>query len=110
MLIGLESIAVIALVALAGTVFLRSRVAPSAHKTVTVLLADFENSTSDPVFDGTLESSFGLAIEAAPFVNAYNRTQAHKIASQVQPGTTRLDETTSRLVASREGISVVISG
>jgi len=110
MMTGLAAIAVIAIVALAVIVFVRSRVAPTAHKTVTVLLADFENSTADSVFDGTLESSFGLAIEAAPFVNAYNRTQARKVVGQVKPGATALDEANSRLVASREGISVVISG
>jgi tetratricopeptide (TPR) repeat protein len=107
---ALAGVAVLALVALAATVFLRFRGAPTAHKTVTVLLADFENSTAESVFDGTLESSFGLAIEAAPFVNAYNRAQAHKVVGQVKPGATALDEANSRLVASREGISVVISG
>lgn len=107
---GLAAVAVLAIAALVATVFLRSRGAPTAHKTVTVLLADFENSTADSVFDGTLESSFGLAIESAPFVNAYNRTQAHKVVGQVKAGATALDEANSRLVASREGISVVISG
>jgi tetratricopeptide (TPR) repeat protein len=107
---ALASVAVLAIAALAITVFMRTRVAPTAHKTVTVLLADFQNSTGDSVFDGTLESSFGLAIEAAPFINAYNRTQAHKIVSQVKQGATALDEANSRLVASREGISVVITG
>jgi len=109
-MIGLGAVAVLAIAALVVTVLLRSRGAPTAHKTVTVLLADFENSTGDSVFDGTLESSFGLAIEAAPFVNAFNRTQAHKVVGQVKPGATALDEANSRLVASREGISVVISG
>ncbi len=107
------SVAIVALLALSAVGsfwLLRSRIAPTAHKTVTVLLADFANSTSDPVFDGTLESSFGLAIEGAPFINAYNRAQAHKIVGQVKPGATALDEANARLVAQREGISVVISG
>jgi eukaryotic-like serine/threonine-protein kinase len=109
-MIGLATVAVIAIAALATVVLVRSRSAPTVHKTVTVLLAEFENSTGDSIFDGTLESSFGLAIEAAPFVNAYNRGQAHKIVGQVKAGATALDEANSRLVASREGISVVISG
>lgn len=109
MMVTLASVAVIAVAALATIAVMRFRSAPTAHKTVTVLLADFQNSTGDSVFDGTLESSFGLAIEAAPFVNAYNRGQARKIVGQVK-GSAALDEANSRLVASREGISVVISG
>jgi len=109
-MIGLAAVAVLAIATLATIVLLRPHGPPAAHKTVTVLLADFENGTSDSVFDGTLESSFGLALEGAPFVNTYNRGLAHKVLGQVKPGATILDEASSRLVASREGISVIISG
>jgi len=105
------AVAVIVATIAAGVWFIGSRLAPTAHKPVTVLLADFGNTTGDSVFDGTLESSFGLAIEAAPFVNAYNRGQARKVlVDQVKKGTTTLDEANARLVAEREGVSVVISG
>lgn len=107
---GVAIMALLSLAVVGGFWLLRSGIAPTAHKTVTVLLADFTNSTADPVFDGTLESSFGLAIEGAPFINAYNRAQAHKIVGQVKSGATALDEANARLVAQREGISVVISG
>src|SRR5205807_4428999 len=53
MLAGIAAVAI----ALAGVAFwtarFRSRVS-EPHKTVTVLLADFQNGTSDPVFDGTV--------------------------------------------------------
>ncbi|MCU1309394.1 MAG: Serine/threonine-protein kinase PknB [Candidatus Angelobacter sp.] len=80
------------------------------HEAVTVLLADFNNTTSDPVFDGTLEPAFGLALEGASFLNSYNRGQARKIAAQLHEGNTALDEAGARLVAVREGIGVVVSG
>src|SRR6266478_1538768 len=51
---------------------------------VSVLIADFNNETGEPIFDGTLETMFGLALEGASFVSLYNRGQAHKIAAQVQ--------------------------
>ena len=82
----------------------------AAHKPVSVLVADLENRTGDPVFDGTLEPVLTLALEGAAFVNSYSRTQAHKTAAQIQAGTTGLDERMARLVAAREGLSVVISG
>ena len=82
----------------------------AAHATVKILLADFQNQTSDSVFDGTLGSSFGLAMEGAPFISAYNRAQAHKIMKQINPQATQLDDTNASLVAVREGVNVVIGG
>ena len=103
------AVAAVAVVA-AGLWFVRSRGGAAVHPTVTVLLADFNNATSDPVFDGTVEAGFALAIEGAPFISAYNRGQARKIIAQMKPGATALDEASAKLVALREGISVVISG
>jgi eukaryotic-like serine/threonine-protein kinase len=77
---------------------------------VSVLIADFSNETGDPIFDGTLESMFGVALEGASFVSLYNRGQAHKLAAQVQPGATQLDEKSARLVSMREGVGVIVGG
>jgi serine/threonine protein kinase/tetratricopeptide (TPR) repeat protein len=108
---AMAAIAVL-LVAISATVwFARSRPAtPQATKTVTLLVADFDNGTSDPVFDGSLESSFALGIEGASFINSYNRGQARKTIGQLKPGSTVLNEADARLVAVREGIEVVVSG
>ncbi len=80
------------------------------HPTVKILLADFQNNTSDAVFDGTLESSFALAMEGAPFISAYNRTQARKTLTTINPAANLLNEAGASLVAVREGVNVVISG
>ena len=81
-----------------------------APKPVTLLVADFDNRTSDAVFDGTLEPAFTVAMEGANFINSYRRDQARKIAAQLQPGATGLDESLARLVAVREGLNTVIAG
>ncbi len=101
------------LVALSAWWILRSRRAPvpaAGHKAESVLIADFENKTGDPVFDGTLEPAFGLALEGASFVTSYSRPAAKKIAAQLQPTATGLSEPLARLVAVREGIQVVTAG
>jgi tetratricopeptide (TPR) repeat protein/TolB-like protein len=79
------------------------------HAPVSILVADLDNTTSDPVFDGTLESVFNTELETVSFVNAYKRGSAHRIASQLSPGS-KMDEAVARLVARREGISVIVSG
>jgi tetratricopeptide (TPR) repeat protein/predicted Ser/Thr protein kinase len=77
-------------------------------KLVTMLVADFANATAEPLFDDALEPTFNIALEGAPFISAYDRGQAHRIAAQLRPGTTNLDEALARLVAEREGINVVV--
>ncbi len=84
--------------------------AAAPRRLQSVLIADFENKTGEPIFDGTLESSFGLAMEGASFVSNYNRGQARKIAAQLQPGSTGLTEALGRLVAVREGVHIVTAG
>ncbi|MCI0351167.1 MAG: protein kinase [Acidobacteriales bacterium] len=84
--------------------------APTAQRPISVLVADFKNDTSDPIFEGTLEPAFNLALEGAPFISGYNRGQARKIAAQMNSGNAAVDEAGARLIATREGINVVISG
>ncbi len=83
---------------------------PTVQKTQSVLVADFANHTGDPVFDGTLEPAFTIALEGASFVSSYSRNAARKVAAQLSPGATGLDQTLARLVAVREGVNVVTSG
>ena len=82
----------------------------AAGPTRSVLIADFENKTGDPVFEGTLETAFTIALEDASFITSYRRDAARKVAAQLQPGATGLPEALARLVAAREGVSVVTSG
>jgi tetratricopeptide (TPR) repeat protein len=82
----------------------------AAHAPVSVLMSDFQNGTSDSVFDGTLEPTFNLALEGASFITSYSRADAKKTAVQLQPGSSSMDESLARLVAQREGVSVVVGG
>src|SRR6266850_7945225 len=100
------------LVALAAFMF-RNWLTPkpvTMHTPVTVLVADFDNPTGDPLFSGSLETTCETALEEAPFINKYNRSQARTVLGRIQKGATKLDEAAARLVAIREGISVVVAG
>ena len=80
------------------------------HPPVTVLVADFDNKTGDPVFDETLEPMLGVALEGAPFISSFNRGQAKKVAARLQPGMTHMDAALAQLVAVREGLNAVVAG
>jgi eukaryotic-like serine/threonine-protein kinase len=106
------ALAVVALLGM-GTLLVREKLlvrAPVKHAPISLLLTDFNNATGDPVFNGTLEPMLGVALEGASFISLYDRGQAHKIALQLQPGGLLLDDQLARLVAMREGVSVVVDG
>jgi tetratricopeptide (TPR) repeat protein len=77
---------------------------------ITLLVADFKNATSDPIFEGTFEPILTVAMEGASFINAYKRQDARKIAGQLKLDSASLDEAAARLVALREGIGAILSG
>jgi tetratricopeptide (TPR) repeat protein len=100
-------------VALVFSVYMNITAGPSVVEEpdpVSVLIADFDNQTGNPLFDGLLEQAFIIGIESAPHITSYQRNEALKIAGIVQPGAEALDATVSRLVAVREGIQLVLSG
>jgi tetratricopeptide (TPR) repeat protein len=81
----------------------------AAKEPVSVLIANFTNETGDPVFDGVVEEALALGIESASFVTIYPRREALRIAATIKPGAP-LNEETARLVALREGVSLVLTG
>ncbi|HMC77129.1 MAG TPA: protein kinase [Vicinamibacterales bacterium] len=85
---------------------------PAPRDPVSILIADFENGPRDPVFDGALEQALGLAMEGAPFVTNYSRLTAKQLATRLnlEGAGGRMNESAARLIASREGIKVVLAG
>ena len=74
-----------------------------------ILIADFDNETGDPLFEGSLEQALNIGIEGASFITAYSRPTARELIETISPGTP-LNAEGARLVAVREGIKLVMSG
>ena len=74
-----------------------------------VLIADFDNQTGDPLFEGSLEQALNIGIEGASFITAFSRGKARELIETISPGGS-LDADGARLVAVREGIKLVMSG
>jgi len=79
------------------------------HEPITVLIADFENSTGNPLFDGSLEQALGIGIEGAAFINAMRRDAALSEVRALELGE-RLDEQSARLVSVRQNVDTVLTG
>jgi len=84
--------------------------AAAPPQVLSLLVADFKNETGEDVFEGTLEPVFTIALEAAPFINCYKRTDAHRTALRLGLDAGVLDEASGRLVAGSENLNIVTSG
>ncbi len=84
---------------------------PRTLEPVPVLVADFDNRTGDPVFDGALEQTFGISLEGASSITVFDRQAAAELAGQLDPGSgKRLDIGRAQLVCRSKGIKVLVSG
>lgn len=77
---------------------------------VSVLIADFDNLTGDPVFDGSLRQALQIGLEGAPFITTFPRASAIRTAKTLQPESTGLSRELARLVSVREGIDILLDG
>ncbi|MFI5116765.1 MAG: tetratricopeptide repeat protein [Terriglobales bacterium] len=77
----------------------------------TILLADFANSTGDPVFDDTLKTALSVSLQQSPFLNVLSD---HKIATTLQAMTrstdTKLTPAVARELCQRAGSKAYIAG
>jgi serine/threonine protein kinase/tetratricopeptide (TPR) repeat protein len=103
------SAAIAAIAIVATTWLIAGRPAPPPPDPVAILVADFSNTTGEPVFDGLMEQAVTVGVEGASFITALPRASAVRVARLIKAGT-RLDEPTARLVALREGVKVVLLG
>jgi serine/threonine protein kinase/tetratricopeptide (TPR) repeat protein len=77
----------------------------------TVVLADFINTTGDPVFDGTLRRGLSAQLEQSPFLNLLSDDHiAQTLKLMEQPSTTRLTHELARQVCQRTAGVATIEG
>jgi len=98
-----------ALIALSGGFWWYTRPVPVVqHDPVSVVIADFENTTGDATFDRTLEPTFKRALEDVGFISAYDRSGISRTLGVRVPE--KLDEAAASQVAINQGLGVVLSG
>jgi len=75
---------------------------------VSIVIADFENTTGEVAFDRTLEPTLRRALEGAGFITAFDRVGIRRTVGVAVPD--KLDETAARELAARQGLGIVLSG
>jgi DNA-binding winged helix-turn-helix (wHTH) protein/tetratricopeptide (TPR) repeat protein len=103
--------AVVALLAVAAAYVVRMRRSPPLNEADLVLVADFVNTTGEPVFDGTLKQALTVKLAESPFFNIAQDTatrQTLKLMSR--SADERVVPPVAREVCQREGAKAVVGG
>jgi len=102
---------VLVLVVLAAGAYLYLRRTPRLTDKDTIVLADFANTTGDPVFDDTLKQALSISLQQSPFLNVLSEQRMRDSLSLMgrSPGE-RLNEETARELCQRTESGAVLSG
>lgn len=88
----------------------------SPHPTVlssqdTIVLAEFDNSTGDPVFDGALKVALAVALEQSPFLKVFPDDRVRETLTLMQRSPDeRVTRATAREIARREQLKALVTG
>jgi tetratricopeptide (TPR) repeat protein len=112
---GLRGIAITAAAAAAiglalGGYFYRSRT-PALTEKDAIVLADFTNTTGEPVFDDTLRQGLSVQLRQTPFFRLVSPDRiAHSLRLMEKPPGTRLTPEVARQVCQRAGATIEVDG
>jgi serine/threonine protein kinase/tetratricopeptide (TPR) repeat protein len=77
----------------------------------TIVLADFTNTTGDPVFDGTLRRGLAVQLEQSPFLSLISDDRMQKVLRMMgQPPDARLTPEIAREICERTASAAVLDG
>jgi eukaryotic-like serine/threonine-protein kinase len=107
--IGIPTSLVLALI-VAGVFFYLHR-APKLTEKDTIVVADFANTTGDPVFDGALKQALTADLEQSPFLNVLSDANVNEtLLLMNRPATQRITEDVAREVCLRTRSKVFLAG
>jgi eukaryotic-like serine/threonine-protein kinase len=103
--------AVVALLALAVPTLIQQRAGTALSEQDTIVLADFVNTTGEPVFDGAMKVALAVALEQSPFLRVYpdERVQETLRLMQRKPEE-RITRAIAREIAQRDQVKALIAG
>ena len=77
----------------------------------TIVIADFVNSTGDPVFDDTLRQALSVGLQQSPFLNILSDQKVQDTLGLMgRSPTERLSEQTAREICQRTNSAAVLAG
>lgn len=110
LLTGASVAAVLGAIAFVSSTFIGPTSAPLTDRD-TILVADFQNTTGEPVFDGALKVALAVALEQSPFLQVFPDDRVRQtLRLMQQPPDRPLTRSVARDVARRERIKALVAG
>jgi serine/threonine protein kinase/Tfp pilus assembly protein PilF len=107
---GTALAATVAVIAIASSYLVSSRGGTLTGQD-TIVLADFENTTGDPIFDGTLKVALAVALEQSPFLKVFPDERARETLRFMERSPDeRVTRSLAREIARREQLKALIAG
>jgi eukaryotic-like serine/threonine-protein kinase len=76
-----------------------------------LVVADFENRTGEPLFDGALKVALAVALEQSPFLSIYPEARARDTLRLMQRSAEEpITRAIAREIAQREGLKALLAG
>jgi tetratricopeptide (TPR) repeat protein/predicted Ser/Thr protein kinase len=108
---SLISLAAAAALAFAAAGYFYFHRTPKLTNKDTIVLADFTNTTSDPVFDGTLRQGLAIQLEQSPFLRLVSEQRIHQtLRLMSQPADARLTPELAKEICERTASAAVLDG
>jgi len=107
----LVAVAAIIVALIAGEVYWNSHKAVKLTNKDTIVLADFTNTTGDPVFDGTLRQGLAVQLQQSPFLSLVSDEQTQQTLRMMkEPPDAKLTPEIARELCQRTGSTIVLEG
>lgn len=106
-------VAVAAAMVLAAIIaaFFAPRAGGSLTEQDAIVLADFSNTTGDPVFDGALKVALAVALEQSPFLKVFPEDRMRDTLQLMgRPPDTPVTRAVAREIARREQVKALLAG
>jgi eukaryotic-like serine/threonine-protein kinase len=102
---------IVAAAAISGLLYWRSQRAARLTEKDSIVLADFANSSGDPVFDDTLKQALSISLAQSPFLNILSDDRvAATLQLMTRPANTQLVPAVAREICQRTGSKAYIAG
>jgi serine/threonine protein kinase/tetratricopeptide (TPR) repeat protein len=110
--VWLPAMVLLAVAVVIATVFIfRQRQSHKLTEKDTIVLADFANSTGDPVFDDTLKQAISVQLAQSPFLNILSDAKTRAtLKLMAKPAGTKLTSDLARDLCQRAGSKAYIAG
>ncbi len=105
------AVVIVIAASVSGLLYYRSHQAPKLTEKDTIVIADFDNQTGDPVFDDTLKTALAVALNQSPFLNVLSDNKvAATLKLMTDPANTQLIPDVARELCQRANSKAYIAG